>query len=259
MNKLSCAVLVAGSMMVAGGVQAADMSMPVKAEPVIVIPSFSWTGFYVGGNLGYAWGDMDYSYSVSAMSLYYGDSASLSPDGITGGVQVGYNYQFDNNWVIGAEADFQWADLSDSAGGSNLFYGPLSSLVAIGGTQYSIGSKVEWFGTVRARLGYAWDRLLVYGTGGVAYGSVDTDVAVSGSLTGYTMATTQGTSQTQWGWTVGGGAEYALTDNWTIRAEYLYVDLGSQVVYSVTDPVIAGGVTLDTAFSVVRAGVNYKF
>lgn len=209
-------VLVSGALlgaMVAAPAMAADLakpqSYPVKAQVAAPPPVFSWTGFYIGANAGYAWG------SGKGAADYYG----VSPDGWFGGGQVGYNYQFQNNMLVGVEADLQGSDISGNANGVN--------------------SKLDYFGTVRARLGYAYDRFLPYVTGGLAYGkNTINDFGYSDS-------------NTHVGWTVGGGLEYAITNNWTARAEYLYVDLGKKTYDNIGDAGIAA--------STARVGVNYKF
>ncbi|WP_332119505.1 outer membrane protein [Azorhizobium caulinodans] len=208
-------VLVTGalaSLLFAAPAMAADLSRPAPAMPASAVsapPVFSWTGFYIGANTGYASG----SGKGSA------DALGLDPDGWFGGGQVGYNYQFQNNMLVGLEADVQ-------GGGISAGNGPVSS-------------KLESFGTVRARLGYAVDRVLPYVTGGFAWGN--------------NKITDFGTSQSQTltGWTVGGGVEYALTNNWTARAEYLYTDLGKADYKALGE----AGVAASTA----RLGVNYKF
>ncbi len=198
----------------AGPAFAADLARApapvVKAPAVVPAPVFSWTGFYIGANAGYGWG------SGKDAADYYG----LSPQGWFGGGQVGFNYQFANNIVAGIETDFQGGDISDTVGG--------------------LSSKVDWFGTVRGRLGYAFGRVLPYVTGGLAYGNNSIDNF------GWSQ------SKTNVGWTAGAGIEYALTDHWTAKTEYLYTDLGS----SFYDNLGANaGATTQTA----RIGVNYKF
>ncbi|MCH4538747.1 outer membrane protein [Ochrobactrum sp. A-1] len=141
----------------------------------------------------------------------------VTSSGFVGGVQAGYNWQFDNGFVLGAEADFQGSNLKGEV-----------KFNADGLGEIKAGTKVEWFGTVRARLGYtATERLLVYGTGGLAYGKVKSyvdlgEIGIS-------------SSKTRAGWTIGGGAEYAITNNWTLKSEYLYTDLGKKNFYSYTD------------------------
>ncbi|MEP9379389.1 outer membrane protein [Aquabacter sp. CN5-332] len=215
---------------------AADLARyPVKAPPPVVVPIFSWTGFYIGGNVGWAWLNNDLTVSpafgIPPTSLSVGDA-----NGFTGGLQAGYNWQFANNVVLGIEADVNWADL-----GSNSVaivpFGPF----AAGLTDASLNV----FGTVRARLGYAFDRVLPYITGGLAWGRSD-----YGSIYGVD------TSETNWGWTIGGGVEYAFTNNWTAKIEYQYIDLDGS---SYTIPSTLGSISADNQLSVLKVGVNYKF
>ncbi|MFG1477927.1 outer membrane protein [Xanthobacter sp. V4C-4] len=207
---------------------AADLATkyPVKA---IAAPVFSWTGFYIGANAGY--GGDKFNYDLYALTVPVA-SASITSSGWFVGGQLGYNYQFANNVVVGLETDIQWSDISGT-----VTIGPVSA-----------GSTVDYFGTIRGRLGYALDRFLPYITGGAAYGRTSTDV-------NYLVASV-GKATTSWGWTIGGGVEYAITNNWTFKTEYLYVDLGSaNNIGSI------GGISLDndTKFHTVKAGVNYKF
>ncbi len=203
----------AGALLAAAPAMAADLSSapayPAKAAAAAAPPVFSWTGFYIGANAGYAWGS-----GTGAADAY-----GLNPDGWLGGGQVGYNYQFQNNVLVGLEADVDAANISSSSG--------LAS------------SKLDYFGTVRARLGYAFDRVLPYVTGGLAWGN--------NKITGLGYSQ----SNTSTGWTAGAGVEYALTNNWTAKAEYLYMDLGKSGFDSIGD----AGLTASTA----RLGVNYKF
>lgn len=199
--------------LVSGPAFAADLGRPVqapvKAADVAAAPVFSWTGFYIGGNAGYSWGSGQ------------GALSGVSQDGWLAGGQMGYNFQLQNNVLVGVEADIQGGDMSGSAG-------PFTD------------SKLDYLGTVRARLGYAFDRVLPYVTGGVAYGR--------NTITDYGFES----SKTHVGWTAGAGLEYALTNNWTARAEYLYTDLGSKTYDAIGTE---AGLTSSTA----RLGVNYKF
>lgn len=245
----------------ATGAYAADLSYPVKAAPVIV-PVFSWTGFYVGGNVGYSWADIDNTDNVfytgpdgspftgNLVGPFPGPDSSASADSWIAGGQVGYNFQFSNNWVVGIEADFQWTgiDTSDAVLGS------------VDGPLYESTGSLDWFGTVRARLGYGFDRLLVYGTGGFAYGKVKGDVDVS-SVVGPPLFASGSDDAVLTGWTVGGGVEYALTDNWILRGEYLYVDLGDKTLNMQLDGLSGDvvGAKVGLTQNVLRAGVSYKF
>lgn len=245
---------------------AADLPYPVKAEPVqVFVPAFSWTGFYLGGNAGYAWGeskatDVLFFDSIGGVytpgGLYAGNDVKLgNMDGWVAGGQIGYNYQFTNNVVVGIEADFQWTGAEDSRS----FY------ATVDGPYYQTNAELEWFGTVRARLGYAFDRLLVYGTGGFAYGKVSGSTTVMG-LNGagapdFTTAASGSYDKVNTGWTLGAGLEYAITDNWILRGEYLYVDLGDTNVtsYLAGAPGSYVSAKADLTTNIVRAAISYKF
>ena len=224
----------------AGSALAADLPMRAPAPAPYAIPIFTWTGFYVGVNGGYA-GDeyryhLDYDNEISA-------NAHLNSSGFVGGGQIGYNWQLASPIVLGIEADIQASGLEGELGLDANFGGS--------GISASAGSKTDYFGTVRGRLGWAAiDRLMVYVTGGYAYGqtksyyNIDFGSSYSGSK-----------SSTNSGYTVGGGVEYAILPNWSIKAEYLFVDLGKKNLYS------SDYLTIDekTRFNVVRAGINYRF
>ncbi|MFK8251592.1 outer membrane protein [Ancylobacter terrae] len=276
------------------------MSYPVKAPPVVVAPAFTWTGFYIGANVGYGWGEvgdsgkwqkyLDWYYDYdcncevptvkAAASDYYGyyvydygfnGTGKQEPDGWFGGAQIGYNYQFSNNVVLGFEADVQFADMKDSAtywadeyfvpyGG-----GEMAALDAAGYyTGYSeyglINTKIETFGTVRARLGYAFDRFLPYVTGGLAWANVKVNEAVTFTYDDVAYGSAAfSASDTLWGWTLGGGVEYALTDNWTVKVEYLYADLGSIDYHPNYDVYENWRGDFDVTMQTLKFGVNYKF
>ena len=231
MKKLFLATV--GLVALAGPSLAADLAAkyPVKA-PVVVVPEFSWTGFYIGANLGGGWSDG----SGSATILPYGTGMmSGSGSGFIYGGQIGYNYEV-NSWVFGVETDLQgYVSSNGSFGG------------IAGSTWYGSDSDVDYFGTIRGRVGYAWDRLLVYGTAGAAYGKA----SISGDIGGIPYDE----SSTYWTWTAGAGVEYAFTDNWTVKGEYLYLGTPNDV------PEIAGTADVDghVNSNVLRVGVNYKF
>lgn len=226
----------------------------IIAEEVAVIApdTFSWTGGYIGINAGYAGGKFKHPF---ALTIDDGDiegnadgSLDVTSSGFVGGVQAGYNYQFDNGFVLGAEADFQGSNVKGEV--------KFNAFDGFNGISGKAGTKVEWFGTVRARLGYtATERLLVYGTGGLAYGKVKSyaDFDLDGTGGGISS------SKTKAGWTIGAGAEYAFTNNWTLKSEYLYTDLGKRNLISYADE--DGSFNLDNKvkFHTVRVGLNYKF
>jgi outer membrane immunogenic protein len=187
---------------------ASAADLPYNSQPYTVtqpLNMYSWAGPYVGGNLGYEWG------SVS--------NSNTEPHGIQGGIQGGYNWQY-GQFVVGGEIDFQGSGADDRFA-SWKFSNP-------------------FFGTVRGRVGYAMNNVLIFATGGLAYGTVRAQIG------GFTE------SRTSTGWTIGAGAEVGLTQNWSVKAEYLYVDL-SDNRFAIT------GLPHAYAGSVFRLGVNYRF
>ena len=216
MKKYLLASVAALGLVAAGAASAADLPSrkgPIAA-PVYMPPAFSWTGFYVGGNAGYGWGNVNANGFANVGDL----------DGFVGGGQVGYNYQM-GQFVVGVEADLQGADLST------------------GSTLGGVRVKTDYFGTVRARVGVAFDRFMPYITGGWAYGNVKTSIPALGF--------SSDNSHTG-GWALGGGLEYAVTNNIVAGVEYLYVDLGDKRILNT-------GTKIGTDFSVVRARLSYKF
>ncbi|MBZ6076176.1 outer membrane protein [Microvirga puerhi] len=212
--------------------QAADLPSRYSPAPVYsAVPAFTWTGFYAGANIGYGWSTGTSRYYDPAFG-YVGSGKS---GGFVGGGQIGYNYQF-GMFVIGAETDIQYA----AVGNKGASYGRI----------YYPGSSDGFFGTIRARAGVAFDRALIYGTGGFAYGDVGGNNAYD-PLLGYRRD-----DNTNGGWTVGAGVEYAVTGNITAKVEGLYVNLDTRSNYAGSS---YGTVRRDTEFGVVRAGVNYKF
>src|SRR5665213_2807974 len=230
MRRLGLALL--ASTMFAGAASAADMQRPApvyKAPIMTQVRVYDWTGFYVGGNVGYGFGRQDASLGG------VGGLGSANVDGLIGGGQVGYNWQLNNNVVLGVEADIQGSGQRGD-----------SSAAGVG----SYSSKLDWFGTVRGRVGYAFDRWLPYVTGGWAYGN--------GSIDGTTAAPPGTFSSTQRysGWTAGAGLEYALLNNWSVKGEWLYVDFGDGPSTVTPAGTVSGGRLSDNIF---RLGVNYKF
>lgn len=264
MNIRSLALGSAASVaLLAGGALAADL--PVRAPapaPVYMAPIFTWSGFYVGVNAGYAGDKFQYPFSgevgpVGAPIATFGGKGSVTSSGALFGAQIGYNWQFASNWVLGVEADYQWSNIEGRVGINAFIDGGVGG-VDVGATA---GSEVTSFGTVRARLGYSWDRALVYVTGGWAHGRVKNngsafiDVWPAGPF----FAAGASKRTTGNGWTVGAGVEYAFTDNLSFKTEYLYVDLGDKTLLSINDPFVAANLKVDTRFHVVRAGLNYRF
>ncbi len=240
-----------------------------KAPP-LVAPAFNWSGFYAGVNVGGGWydgGDIATSSNVSSLvppgNIVRVPVSNSNQAGVTAGGLLGYNYQLDRV-VLGAEADFNYVDVKSSRGGSTTaaFPGGVTGSFNIANT-----SKIDWFGTVRGRIGFVpTERLLIYATGGLAYGEAKTHIANSSAFsTGLSRLWLGDNSDVRVGWTAGGGLEYAFTNNWTLRGEYLYVDLGSSgttATFQGTDPLqsqIRYNASRENRFSVARAALSYKF
>lgn len=219
---------------------AADIAVPEYAPaPVVVEDVFDWTGFYAGVHGGFGGGEFEYD--LSGDDPAFSADASLDSSGFFAGGQLGFNWQA-GQWVFGAEADIAWSGIE---GDLEIDIDELGEGEA--------GSEVNWFGTGRLRAGFLpTERLLVYATGGVAYGDVESFIEIDGLLD-------ESTSDTQVGWTAGGGFEYAVTNNITLKTEYLYVDLGDQELFEGDLGGIAEGVSVDsdTSFHTIKAAVNF--
>lgn len=203
------------------------MFSPVRAS--------SWTGFYAGVNAGYAFGDANSALVLPAASNPF----SSKYDGFIGGAQMGYNWQA-GSIVFGVEAEINYADVS----GSRLV--PSTTAVAT--------NTLEWFGTARGRIGYAFDRVMPYVTGGFAFGKNKLEVRDAASAAGAIDFATHR------GWALGGGVEVMVRENWSAKVEYLHVDLGNKNTYMVDTIGGAGSfMSSDLKFGLVRGGLNYRF
>jgi outer membrane immunogenic protein len=257
---------------------AADLPAPVYKAPVMApAPWYDWTGFYVGLNGGYSWGKSATDYTVTGFAPF---STSQSMDGWVFGGQAGYNWQFNHNWIFGVEADLEATGQRGTAALPGLAIGPIcpvSTNIVICTTTTTTGSveqKLPWLGTARARLGFLpADRWMLYVTGGLAFGEIETNAAVStttsfssvnGAPIGVPVTTTAAASAntTRAGWTVGGGSEWVISGPWTAKVEYLYVDLGN-VSNNFTFAGLPGAPVVTTSShvtdNIVRVGVNYRF
>jgi outer membrane immunogenic protein len=234
----------AAAILASGSAFAADLGRgPPMAPPPV--PFFTWTGFYVGADVGYAWAqDTGTEYPTSTPSVLDGWTANSKPTGVFGGGFVGYNWQM-GPLVFGLEGDAQ------AAGVKGTGYYSLN-----GGSPITdhVNSNTDFEASIRGRLGYAFDRFLVYGTGGVAFSNTNYSYVygVSGPpVTNFAIGRT--------GWTAGAGLEYAFTNNWTVRAEYRYADFGTETNNSI---VFGGSLKNETQHltqSAVLFGIAYKF
>jgi outer membrane immunogenic protein len=250
----------------AGSANAADMAVrPAYAPP----PAYSWNGWYIGGTIGYSWGNAKYDSTTSATALgvpLAGTSISESQkiDGVIGGVQTGYNYQF-GGWVWGWETDFQG---SGQKGGST-FNGSLATIVGPVPLTVTTDHKLEWFGTARSRLGFLWGQnVLVYGTAGIAYGQVKDTANLNVGAAPVTAGAIATFKDVKAGYTVGAGVEGALGGGWSAKLEYLYIDLGKTEQTAATTVNVAGvgtviaansSQTFRTTDNILRVGLNYKW
>ncbi|HEY4142673.1 MAG TPA: outer membrane protein [Pseudolabrys sp.] len=201
---------------------ASAADLPRKALPYA--PAYYapvWSGFYAGVNAGYGWANFDDGVSSSKMN------------GFIGGGQLGYNWQL-NSFVLGVEGDIQYSAQKRTESAT------------IGGTVVTGEAKVPWFGTARGRLGYAFDSVMIYGTGGAAWSNLKASVTALGA--------TVSTDTTKMGWTAGAGVEWMFLPRWSVKAEYLYIDSGSTTL--TVAGVSASGKLKD---NIGRVGVNYHF
>ncbi|MGC1861293.1 MAG: porin family protein, partial [Methylocystis sp.] len=296
-KKILFAVSAVALALSAGSAMAADLPSYKAPPPVYIPPPPMWTGFYAGLNAGFGWGTSSNTYTagvpvwdgfVDEYSGAYGvwgstalantATANINQSGFIGGGQIGYNYQWGPQFVVGLEADIQGASISGagtSTGASvdsDASYNP--NRVAVGGNDIHAG--INWMGTVAGRVGYLFTpTLLVYARGGLAYGGVHANV--TSSLQGYAWGDpadypfsgtgTGYASNTLVGWHIGGGLEWMFMPNWSLKTEAFYYDLGS---LSVGAPVFApvpgysgmGNITTTRVqFNgvVARVGVNYHF
>lgn len=213
---------------------AADL--PVKAPAIAPIQSYNWTGFYIGAQVG--WSHIRDTQDLSSPTFAL--SVSDTANGIVGGVHAGYNLQM-NQFVYGLEADFEGNSTDHSFAIGFPF-------VATTGTE-----RLQWQGSLRGRLGLAWDRVFLYGTGGWAFGGFEDSYNTTGTVFAESVSSTRS------GWTAGGGIEYAWLNNFTMRAEYRFTDWGSHT-NALNVFLSPPGISVDhVRQSVVRVGVSYKF
>jgi outer membrane immunogenic protein len=251
---------------------AADMAL--KAAPPPAAPAWSWTGFYLGGNAGYSWGTWNSTNTAGntnfPTSTGFTDTASPNVKGWLGGLQAGYNWQT-GKWVLGLEGDIQITGQRASDPGSSstvLAINPCLPFASCAGTQTTTTTvtnnwKMPWFSTLRGRVGVTPEpTLLLYVTGGLAIAGTQYANSISSTVAATVpvpTSTTTGSSLSQTttstGFAVGAGVEKAITTNWTVKAEYLYLGLGTHTFLT--------GTGFDTRVrlldNIARVGINYKF
>ena len=270
MRTTNIAAAVAAALSIGATAQAADIARPVYKAPVAA-PVYNWSGFYVGMNAGSAWADARSHTSMTCLladqSCPYGPaqfpavaaagSATLSDQAFTGGGQVGLNWQT-GRLVYGFEVDLQSFKLAATRSGSATDPSDATNLIRVTSTLDS-----DWLFTARGRLGWlVAPNLLLYGTGGLAATELGVHTAISSDSLQPGAGSATGRLK---GWAIGGGAEWALSANWTLRAEYLHLDLGkvtanAPIQVPVGDDITNNmATTVDLTAEVVRAALNYKF
>ncbi len=238
----------------------ADVPVPAyKAPPPLAV--YNWTGFYVGGNFGYGVSNnragQTLTEAVGGTVANFADEA-VTPAGLLGGVQLGYNWHAGRHWLVGFETDFQAASQQAQVCTFECVNGIGGGTVA-----FTIQQQLQYFGTARARLGVVNDYSLFYVTGGGAYGRVNETVGVNASVAPTIVSATSATTDNMFGWVAGAGIETALGGNWTAKVEYLHMDLGSVTPDTLSFTSMGLTATLATTSSfrdeIVRAGINYRF
>lgn len=262
------------------GTHAMAADMATKAPPAPPAPVFSWTGYYIGGNIGYAWGDDPTSTSgttaIGGFALTPG-STTIHPDGGFSGIQSGYNWQIDPSWLVGFETDFQYGRIRGTANCLVTCNVALPPFFFTNYSTFSVTDRINWFGTVRGRVGYVAGPALLYFTGGLAYGQVEREANLVGNNTLLFDTFTGGydNNSTKVGWTIGGGIEAKLSTwlpgwfgswtGWSAKAEYLYIDLGhvsdtfNETYITFPFPGATRTVTSDIRENIFRVGLNYQF
>jgi outer membrane immunogenic protein len=249
------------------GMTAHAADMPLKAAPYAA-PAPLWSGWFFGGNVGYGLGvktDPSVTFvnpaGIGGLTNFLNNGGNMfpntSPDGVVGGLQLGYNWQV-GAWVYGVVTDIQASTISQSAT-------TVTPVVPTGANlSENLSASIDWFGTVRGKLGWAAGNWLFYGTGGLAYGKVATDLRFfcTPGGTGCGGVNLAGhTDETKAGWTAGGGIDYAISNYVTVGAEYLYLDLGRSSVTGSQVPLFATTVVANPHFAahIARATINWHF
>jgi outer membrane immunogenic protein len=256
MKRILIAAMVAASLVAASRASAADPPVPAGRAPAYypVATVYDWGGGYVGINGGYATGQSEWGGDPLNPSGL-GSTGNFHVNGGLVGATIGVSGQW-GAWVFGVEGDFDWQGISGSSGSAfctSIFASPNPGSTAAG---LSCKTASNWLGTVRARAGYAWDRVLVYGTAGGAGANVET------ALAGLPY---QGNPV--FGWTAGAGVEVALAEHWTFKAEYLFVDLGNVTCnhgyscgYDAAGATpVNGNYSVKLNENIFRVGLNFKF
>ena len=256
MRRLTSVLLATSSLVAFAGVgSAADMQprMVTKAPAVAPLVSYNWTGCYVGGHAGWGWGRKD----VSDGEIFPNFGTQFrgfrdDVDGFLGGVQTGCNYQLNPSWVIGVEGQFSWSDIKGD-------FSTDPFLFAKSPGRATFSARTDWLGTAAARLGYTWDRWMLYGKVGAAWAHDKYNLVRTVPFDQFSVSGTE----TRTGWMLGAGVEYAFLNNWSAKLEYNFMDFGNDRIrlagtFRDVNPAHPS-VTIDQQIHVVKLGVNYRF
>jgi outer membrane immunogenic protein len=249
MKKLLLASVGIAVLALSGAASAADLSRPAPmykaAAPAEAI--FNWTGFYIGAHVGYGWASKDWDQTFAGFGAPLDRTVTpVKPQSFLGGGQIGVNWQT-GQWVLGLEADGSWTDASDC--GAPFFR-------SLAGSAYNGCNQVNWYATGTARVGVAMDRALFYIKGGAAFAGEEQNITFRN------VVTTSTATDTRFGWTVGGGIEYALSPNWSVKAEYNYMDFGSQnytFTYAANPAALVERWDISQQVHIAKFGINYRF
>ena len=248
-------IVAVASLIAASRASAADLPVRTGPAPAYypVATIYDWGGGYIGINGGYAFGQSEWSSDPFNPS---GNTSSghFNVNGGLVGVTMGVSGQW-GAWVFGVEGDFDWQGLSGTSS-SAFCTSVFASSTAVTGSGLSCRTQSNWIGTLRVRAGYAWDRVLLYGTAGGAGANVET------SLNGLPVQ-----NNGKFGWTAGGGLEWAFADNWTAKVEYLFVGLTGKVTcnhgyscgYDAPLAAVNANDSVTLNENIIRVGVNFKF
>jgi outer membrane immunogenic protein len=257
-------LLASSALVVAGSAFAADMRIPTKAPPPVAAP-FSWSGCYIGAHAGYGWGQKEFSDpQLGAVDPIFGPppiftvapaGTSLDNDtsGWLAGGQVGCNYQV-GSWVFGLEGDYAWANIDGTI--IDPFFANKN------GDPQLLSAETRGLGSVTGRVGYAFDRFLVYGKGGAAWANDRYDAILFNQIAiifGVAPPVAFSASEDRLGWTIGAGVEYAFWDRWSVKVEYNHYEFGDRRVNLVSTAGDILPLDIDQGIDTLKVGVNYRF
>lgn len=242
--------------LLAVGVGVVGLTQTALAAPPPVV-AYRWTGLYVGAHVGAGWSQTD-TVNVNGNAAFpAGTTSSSDQTGILGGLQLGYNWQFAPNWLIGLEGDYSWSGVS----GDHSELSPVTPATRVANSH----TDIPWMATVTGRFGYVMNNWLFYAKGGVVWARKEIDSLTVNPAAGNLLLTSLPGDETRTGWTAGGGVEVGFADNWSFRVEYDYFDFGSldesrNATYfngATGLPVLIRNV--DWHMSAVKAALNYRF